>query len=330
MAVKPVTPENFSELFLNNEFSAIYAQTADEFKKMVTREDFQNLGKTFNEEVEAYELEMRNGFPGGLTQYIWVDQNRKKGIGVAFDENNAIHRIYMRPYLTFPNSDKKYTKNKYQSPVNGEWFVFWGGTNEFINYHYPDENQRYAYDFVLVRNGQSYKGSGERNEDYYAYGKEVVAPAPGKVVKVMDGITDNIPGEMDESRPTGNIVIIQHSVKEYSMLAHLKERSVVVNEGEAVKAGQPIGKCGNSGNSSEPHLHFQVMDAPNPANATSVRIRWAGEKEPIQGEIVDSSKQKVNWEKRTEQLDDGFFWLDVLLFVPRLIIQFFRWLVSLF
>src|SRR5699024_7930062 len=160
-------------------------------------------------------------------------------------------------------SDKTYSKNKYQWPVKEKWFVFWGGTNEFINYHYPHENQRYAYDLLITKDGKSHRGAGRRNEDYYAYGKEIHAPTTSKVVQVMDQLTDQFPGEMNENNPEGNFIIIQHAMNEYSMLAHLKERSIVVSEGESVKAGQLIGACGNSGNSSEPHLHFQIMDRPD-------------------------------------------------------------------
>lgn len=330
MKVHSVTPENFGACFLNNDFSEIYNQTTEEFKAIITLEEFQELGETWNAGVAEYKLEMNNAFPGNLTQYIWLDEKREKGIGVAFDEKGIIHRMYIRPFVTFPKSDKMYSKNKYQWPVKEKWFVFWGGTNEFINHHYPHENQRYAYDLVITKDDKSHRGAGRRNEDYYAYGKEILAPASGKVVQVMDQLTDQFPGEMNENNPEGNFIIIQHAMNEYSMLAHLRERSIVVSEGELVKVGQMIGACGNSGNSSEPHLHFQIMDRPDSATGKSTRIRFAGGEELIQGEVTDLSKQKTNWRKRAEQLDHGFFWLDALLFVPRLIMQFFRWLVHWF
>lgn len=71
---------------------------------------------------------------------------------------------------------------------------------------------------------------------------------------------------MNESQPAGNYVILEHSNKEYSLLAHFKQHSIMVNEGDIVKQGQNIGLCGNSGNSSEPHIHFQVMDSPDYMN----------------------------------------------------------------
>ena len=61
----------------------------------------------------------------------------------------------------------------------------------------------------------------------------------------------------------GNYLLLQHSPREYSLLAHLKPGSLLVRQGESVRQGQPVAACGNSGNSSEPHLHFQLQDTPD-------------------------------------------------------------------
>ena len=53
------------------------------------------------------------------------------------------------------------------------------------------------------------------NENYFAFNKEMVAPANGKVIKVRDGIKDNQPGEMNPEQPEGNCVIIEHLNNEY-------------------------------------------------------------------------------------------------------------------
>ncbi|MBK3493610.1 M23 family metallopeptidase [Viridibacillus sp. YIM B01967] len=78
--------------------------------------------------------------------------------------------------------------------------------------------------------------------------------------------------------------MLEHSNKEYSLLAHFKEHFIMVNEGDAVKKDQIIGLCRNSGNSSEPHVHFQVMDSSDYMNCQSIRIRCNDGLEPIQGE----------------------------------------------
>ncbi|MFC6721223.1 M23 family metallopeptidase [Halobacteriaceae archaeon SHR40] len=61
----------------------------------------------------------------------------------------------------------------------------------------------------------------------------------------------------------GNYVVIEHETGEYSLLAHLQENSVTVEPGQEVQRGEVVGRCGNSGNSTEPHLHFQLQDRPS-------------------------------------------------------------------
>jgi murein DD-endopeptidase MepM/ murein hydrolase activator NlpD len=92
----------------------------------------------------------------------------------------------------------------------------------------------------------------------------------------------------------GNYVKIDHGKDEYSFYAHLQPRSVRVHVGDQVKAGDVIGKLGSSGNSTEPHLHFHVCDAPDvllcagiPVNFSNITIQWADLPRPIQsGDII--------------------------------------------
>ena len=92
----------------------------------------------------------------------------------------------------------------------------------------------------------------------------------------------------------GNYVMIDHGKKEYSLYAHLQPGSVRAHVGDQVKAGDVIGKLGSSGNSTEPHLHFQICDEPNPLmsagipmNFSNVTIQWADLPRPIQsGDVV--------------------------------------------
>ncbi|NYL51258.1 peptidoglycan DD-metalloendopeptidase family protein, partial [Salmonella enterica subsp. enterica serovar Typhimurium] len=75
-------------------------------------------------------------------------------------------------------------------------------------------------------------------------------------------INDNTPGNTNESEPYGNYVMMKHGDHEYSVLAHLKKHSITVHEVDLIYAQEVIGQCVNSGNSTEPLLHFQVMNAP--------------------------------------------------------------------
>src|SRR6185436_7991117 len=96
-------------------------------------------------------------------------------------------------------------------------------------------------------------------EDYFCFGREICAPADGVVVEAIDGVRDNTPGSMNPYCLVGNCVVIQHRTNEFSVLAHFQRGTVTVKAGEQVKRGQLLGKCGNSGNSSEPHLHYHLQ-----------------------------------------------------------------------
>lgn len=275
---------NFGQHFNNEEFDTIYNATSKEFQQSFSFNQFQTVCCEFNQGVQYFEeFSEKEWF--GTTQVVWIDENKERTIQLAYDQNQVITGFYLKPFVTYA-SDEQWTNNQYRMPINEEWFVFWGGTNEFENYHYAYEQQRYAYDLVQVKNGATFTGTHSLNESYYAFGTDVVAPLHGTVINVVDGFKDNVPGNMDQQYPAGNYVIIEHPNKEYSMMAHLKNGSILVNVGDVVKEGQVVGRCGNSGSSSEAHIHFQVMDHPQLDQAKSIRIRFQQEYEPIQGDTV--------------------------------------------
>lgn len=120
-------------------------------------------------------------------------------------------------------------------------------------------DQRFAYDFLVVLAGASHEGEGLTNGDYYCFGQPIRAPAAGTVVAAVDGVADNTPGEFADDAPLGNHVVIDHGAGEYSFLAHFMEGSVKVAPGQQVESGDQLGACGNSGRSSEPHLHYHLQ-----------------------------------------------------------------------
>lgn len=279
------SPEEVIDTWLREGYEKVYDATSNDFQNVVTLEQFIELSTSVNKGVKNYQLETKTILQN-LTHYVWSDDKRENLVVASFDELNQIQRFYIKPFIAYPKTDQQYTKNKYIMPISDEWFVFWGGTNEFVNYHYVYENQRYAYDLVKVQDGQSYQNSSIRNEDFYAFDEDIIAPADGKVVKVVDGIKDNVPGEMDERNAAGNYVVIEHANNEFSMIAHFKKNSILVKSGDTVTEGQLIGKCGNSGNSSEAHIHFQVMDSPDIVYGKSIRILFKDGNEPIQGDTI--------------------------------------------
>ncbi|WP_311775158.1 M23 family metallopeptidase [Alkalihalobacillus sp. TS-13] len=281
-----ITPEEFGNAFLDSEFKKIYQQMSDEIQENVPYEDFKRMAESFNHGVKTYELASSFTFNKHMQRDVWIDDHNTKGMQVVYSKHKTIEGFQLAPLESYPETDQTYTENAYNMPIQDKWFVFWGGTNQLLNYHYSAENQRYAYDLVMMKNGSSYHGNPTKNKHYYAFGEKVTAPAAGKVVEVVDGIKDNVPGEMNSEKPLGNHVIIEHENGEYSLLAHFKEDSLSVEAGEWVEQDDLLGLCGNSGNSSEPHIHFQVMDSPDIWDAQSVRITFEKGNEPIQGDFI--------------------------------------------
>ncbi len=148
-------------------------------------------------------------------------------------------------------------------PFSDEWYVVWGGRTLDENYHASLDDQRFAIDVVQFENGTTFTGNGNSNEDYHCYADTLFAPASGIVVELQDGVPENLPGETNKNQLFGNYVIIDHSNGEYSVLAHCITNSIQANVGEQVSQGQMIGLCGNSGNSTEPHLHYHMQNQPS-------------------------------------------------------------------
>lgn len=162
-----------------------------------------------------------------------------------------------------PEKPKNTSRNKTKLilPFKGEWLVFWGGDTPEQNYHQEVAVQRFAFDILKVdASGKTHTGDGTKNEDYYAFGQELVAPADGVVTDVVSGVRDNAPNVRNPLMAVGNMVMIRHADGEVSMFAHLKFGSPLVKVGQSVKKGQIIGLCGNSGNSTEAHLHYQLQE----------------------------------------------------------------------
>lgn len=122
----------------------------------------------------------------------------------------------------------------------------------------------YAYDFVIARDQRTYEGDQSNNESYFCFGEPVLAPADGTALATVESVPDNFPGQLNEGQPLGNYVILDHGNAEYSVIAHLRKDSVMVHPGQHILAGEEIGRCGNSGRSSQPHVHYHLQNSATP------------------------------------------------------------------
>lgn len=181
----------------------------------------------------------------------------------TFSKNGKLTSMSIQPNTSMKNEViLARNKTSFILPFKEEWYVFWGGSTISQNYHNAYPTMYGAFDFwVMGSNGKSHRTNGNVNTDYYAFGKEIIAPCDGRVVRVIKGIPDNVWPKMNNTVPLGNAIIIESANKEYLIFAHLKYKSIVVKEGQLVKQGETIGLCGNSGRSTEPHLHFCLQNS---------------------------------------------------------------------
>ena len=182
----------------------------------------------------------------------------------------------------------------YRLPFEGRWFVAQGGDTLNVNQHMRVRAQWYGIDFAKV-GGPSERalntGDGSKPEDFFSWGQTVVAPVGGTVVEVENALPDNPLGVRDTARVLGNHVVIKTADGDHVFLAHLQKGSVLVAAGAAVKAGDPLGKCGNSGNSDFPHVHMHVQNTADLATGQGKNVRFTG----INVELSGKRFEHADW-----------------------------------
>ena len=193
-------------------------------------------------------------------------------VNISVDNNSKINGLLVKPFKESNLPKLARNTTKLILPFKDEWTVIWGGDTKELNYHVESEAQKNAFDFVITNEkGKSNMTDGKTNDDYYAFGKDLIVPCDGEVVLVVDGVKDNVPGILNPVYVPGNTVIMKTQNNEFLFFAHFKQHSIVVKQGQIVKQGQLLGLCGNSGNSSEPHLHFHIQNVEDMNSATGVK-----------------------------------------------------------
>ncbi len=150
-------------------------------------------------------------------------------------------------------------------PFAGRWLVSQGYSGKFTHKDVWSE----ALDFMAVdEQGKVRKGLSNELGDFYTYGLPALAPANGKVVRVIDHLEDNAVAEINTSENWGNLVLLQHGPYLFSQLSHLMKGSITVKEGDQVAVGSSVGLVGNSGRSPEPHIHLHFQSTPEVGSST--------------------------------------------------------------
>jgi urea transporter len=204
-----------------------------------------------------------------------------------------------------PEENLEYHLNRFQRlglnssicmrlPFLGKWTVTQPPNSEPT--HQPP--WQHAWDFeVTDGDAKGFRNSGSELSDYYAYDLPVIAPADGMVVQVVDDVPDNPIGEFNGKHNWGNLIMLAHGHGIYSLVSHLRPQTAKVKLFENVRQGQLLGRCGNSGRSPVPHLHFHVQRSPqlNAPTCPSEFVRYiedfpSGDSFRLRGEPSRSTK----------------------------------------
>lgn len=185
------------------------------------------------------------------------------------DQGGLLFSAFPSPHDVHPS------EVAFRLPLTDTLTVAWGGGEVEANYHVSAPDQRWAYDLLITRKGKSFSGDSTRLESYFCYGKPLLAPASGMVTEVFDRDPDMKPGELGGGTdPGGNQIILQVAKNQYLFLCHLKHGSILVKRGDYIRAGQVLASVGNSGNTSEPHLHIHLQDTPDLGFGNGIPLRF--------------------------------------------------------
>ncbi|HTV69950.1 MAG TPA: M23 family metallopeptidase [Rhizobiaceae bacterium] len=301
-----VLGRSITEDFQQGRFDALWDLLTPEFQKSLDSADAlaqvrQSVEDGFGEETKVLTEAVEPS--NGVTVYT-RRADHAKGVKVvtqvAVNDAGKIARFIVQkePEAAQSRFMDYQTKANLSLPFEGEWMVVWGGREIGENYHAVDRAQRLALDVLMINGSTSFTGDGKKPEDYLCWDKPIIAPADGTVVSIVENLPDQQIGKTDPANPAGNHVVLDLGGGEFVFLAHLREGSVTVEPGDTVVGGGEIGRCGNSGNTTEPHLHIHMQTTADLATGEGLPMQFQDyvangkpvEKgEPKQGEVVAPS-----------------------------------------
>ena len=154
--------------------------------------------------------------------------------------------------------------------------------------------ERYAIDFVqLDEQGRLFSGPPEQLSSFAYFGTPIHAVADGMVVNLLDGLPEQVPGALPAgitgATAGGNFIVQDIGNGNFAFYAHMQPGSLRFEMGDMIRQGQVVGLLGNTGNSDAPHLHFHVMDGPNPLASNGVPYEFTR----FEGEGVVTNAEEV-------------------------------------
>jgi murein DD-endopeptidase len=214
--------------------------------------------------------------PGSLAcVYLWLELEPDKPIPAELLHEVEISEKEGDETFTFCGTFSVQQQNPVtiQPPLRGRHWLAGNGPDNKTGHRrtilpvrgQPDIAQRFAVDWVQFGpDGRPFHDDMKENSNWYGYGTDLLAVADGTILEARDGVPENVPfsGKMAieitlDSAP-GNYILLDMGGEHYALYAHMLPGSLLVKPGDRVKAGQVLGKMGNSGNSDAPHLHFHL------------------------------------------------------------------------
>ena len=267
--------EKFVEYFNLDDSKSVHKMFSVEMKQAITLTQLEKilseLSRQYGVITEKEFVRYENTY--GIFKIEFLKNKTSKEyltLKLSLNEKSEINGLFFAPWVEHATLVRN--ESKLILPFEGEWWVVWGGDTKEENYHVENNAQKGAFDFLIKDPaGKSFRNEGKTNEDYYAFGKRIISPSDGEVVLVVDGVKDNILGKLNPIYLPGNSVIIKTDNNEFLFFAHFVKSSIAVSEGQFVKQGDLLGLCGNSGNSSEPHLHFHIQNVEDMNEATGAK-----------------------------------------------------------
>lgn len=258
------------------------------------------VGALSGERLAAVMVRMSTAEPGvelapGEAAYALMDVTFKQGTKLPRQLNHRISIAVEPPnptvataYAAAPTGVVARPAVVIAPPLRGDGWVVTNGCCAELTSHRSAllpvngglaASERFAIDFIQLRpNGMIADGPYDQLTSYPFFGDEVLSVAAGKVVTVVDRYPETPPGDLPPTSAEaagGNHVVVAIGGGRYAFYAHLQPGSARVEVGDEVKAGQPIGRLGSTGNSNLPHLHFHVMDGPLPLASEGVPYRFS-------------------------------------------------------
>ena len=276
----------FEENYNKEQYSRIYNRFTARFQKSVSRKRWDST------------LINMHSTLGKLNNFTFIEiANNSVRFNVNFEKGNQRFKLYPDNQILnklggFVFRDNPYLEkniSKITLPFNdGVWYVTQGGDSKNKNNHYNINSQKKGFDFVLIdENKKAYSGNKNKNESFYSFGKEVLAPIDGEIISVIDGIKENEPGHINRYYSAGNSIMLKTKNNEFLFFGHLKNNSIKVKPGDIITKGTVIAQVGNTGKSYYPHLHFHIQNIESINSADGVKCYF--------DKLIVNDKEKTNY-----------------------------------